>query len=97
MIRINTLNRCGTTLTIELMGYIYKREFEILRDCLKEYAEEGITEVCIVANEVRYINILLERHIINLRQLGLTLRFQQLPVFLRQALEIWGLEDWIDD
>ena len=97
MIRINTLERCGTTLTIELMGYIYKREFEILRDCLKEYAEEGITEVCIVANEVRYVNILLERNIINLRQLGLTLRFQQSPVFLRQALEIWGLEDWIDD
>ena len=97
MIRINTLERCGTTLTIELMGYIYKREFDILRDCLKEYAEEGITEVCIVANEVRYINILPERDIINLRQLGLTLRFQQLPVFLRQALEIWGLEDWIDD
>ena len=28
MIRINTLDRCGETLTIELMGYIHKTEFD---------------------------------------------------------------------
>lgn len=97
MIRINTLNRCGTTLTIELMGYINKKEFEILRDCLKEYAEDGITEVCIVANEVRSFNVILERDLIALKQLGLKLRFQQASVLLRHSLDIWGLEDWIDD
>ena len=35
MIRINTLNRCGETLTIELMGYIDKTEFAILHDFLQ--------------------------------------------------------------
>ena len=97
MIRIDTLNRCGTTLTIELMGYINRREFEILRDCLKEYAEEGITEVCIVANEVRHFNVTLERDLIALKQLGLKLRFQRVSVLLRRSLDIWGLGDWIDD
>ena len=28
MIRINTLNRCGKILTIELMGYVNKTEFD---------------------------------------------------------------------
>ena len=28
MIRINTLNRCGKTLTLELMGYINKVEVD---------------------------------------------------------------------
>ena len=97
MIRINTLDRCGETLTIELMGYINKTEFGILHDCLKGYAEEGITEVCIVANGVRSFNPLLKQDVIRLRQLGMTLRFQQLPFFLRNSLEIWGLEAWIDD
>ena len=97
MIRINTLNRCGETLTIELMGYINKTELGILHDCLQEYAEEGITEVCIVANEVRSLNPLLQQDAIRLGQLGLTLRFQQLSFFLRNSLEIWGLEAWIDD
>ena len=46
MIRINTLDRCGETLTIELMGYINKTEFAILHDCLQEYAEEGIDRRC---------------------------------------------------
>ena len=97
MIRINTLQRCGETLTIELMGYINKTELGILHDCLQEYAEEGITEVCIVANEVRNLNPLLQQDVIGLGQLGLTLRFQQLPFLLRRSLEIWGLEAWIDD
>ena len=97
MIRINTLDRCGETLTLELMGYIHKREFGILHDCLQEYAEEGITEVCIVANEVRSLNPSLKQDVIRLGQLGLTLHFQQLPFFLRNSLEIWGLEAWVDD
>ena len=41
MIRINTLNRCGETLTIELMGYINKKEFDILYDFLKSQVAEG--------------------------------------------------------
>ena len=97
MIRINTLDRCGETLTIELMGYIHKTEFGILHDCLKGYAEDGITEVCIVANEVRSLNPLLEQDVLGLGQLGLRLRFQQLPFFMRRSLQIWGLEAWIDD
>ena len=97
MVRINTLDRCGETLTIELMGYINKTELGILHDCLKEYAEEGITEVCIVANEVRNLNPLLQQDVIRLGQLGPRLRFQQLPFLLRNSLEIWGLEAWIDD
>ena len=97
MIRINTLDRCGETLTIELMGHIHKTELGILHDCLKGYVEEGITEVCIVASEVRSLNPLLKQDVIRLGQLGLTLRFQQLPFFLRRSLEIWGLEAWRDD
>ena len=97
MIRINTLNYCGETLTIELMGYINKTEFDILYDFLQSQVEEGITEVCIVANEVRSLNPLLGRDAIRLGQLGLTLRFQQLPFFIQNTLEIWGLEEWIDD
>ena len=97
MIRINTLQRCGEILTIELMGYVNKTELGILHDCLKEYAEEGITEVCIVAHEVRSLNPLLQQDVIRLGQLGLRLRFQQLPFLLRNSLEIWGLEAWIDD
>ena len=56
MVRINTLNRCGQTLTIELMGCINKTEFDILYDCLQSHVEEGVTEVCSVANEVRSLN-----------------------------------------
>lgn len=97
MIRINTLNRCGETVTIELIGYIYKKEFAILHDCLKGYAEEGITEVCIVANEVRILDPLLEQDLIGLGQLGLRLRFQQLRLSIRGMLEFWGLEAWIED
>ena len=97
MIRINTLNRCGKTLTIELMGYINKTEFDILHDFLQSQVEEGIAEVCIVANEVRSMNPFLEPEAIRLGQLGLTLRFQQAPFFLRNVLESWGLEEWIDD
>ena len=95
MIRINILQRCGGTLTIELMGYINKAEFDILYRCLKGYVEEGFTKVCIVANEVRSINPLLD--VISLGQLGLTLRFQQTSLILRLSLENWGLEEWIDD
>ena len=97
MIRIDTLNRCGTTLTIELVGYIYREEFDILHDFLKSQAEEGITEVCIVANDVRALSPLFERDAVRLAQLGLTLRFQQLPLHLKYTLECWGLEAWIDD
>ena len=97
MIRINTLNRCGETLTIELMGYINKTEFDILYDFLKSQVEEGVTEVYIVANEVRSLNPLLGREAIHLEQLGLTLRFQQLPSSIQKSLESWGLEGWIDD
>ena len=97
MIRINTLNRCGKTLTLELMGYINKTEFDILHECLQSYVEEGVTEVCIVANEVRSLNPLLGRDALRLGQLGLTLRFQQLPSSIQRSLEIWGLEEWVDD
>ena len=97
MIRINTLNRCGKTLTLELMGYINKTEFDILYECLQSHVEEGVTEVCIVANEVRSLNPLLGRDATRLGQLGLTLRFQQLPSSIQRSLGIWGLEAWVDD
>ena len=97
MVRINTLNRCGRTVTLELMGYINKTEFDILYDCLQSHVEEGVKEVYIVANEVRSISPLLERDAIRLGQLGLTLRFQQLPSSIQRSLEIWGLEEWLDD
>ena len=97
MIRINTLNRCGGTLTIELMGYINKPEFDILYEYLQSHVEEGVTEVCIVANEVRSLNPLLEREATRLGQLGPTLRFQQLAPFIQTTLGSWGLEAWIDD
>ncbi len=97
MVRINTLNRCGRTLTIELMGYINKTEFDILYECLQSHVEEGVTEVCIVANEVRSLNPLLGREATRLGQLGLTLRFQQLAPSIQSTLKSWGLETWIDD
>ena len=97
MIRINTLNRCGKTLTLELMGYINKTEFDILYECLQSQVEEGVTEVRIVANEVRSLNPLLEREANRLGQLGLTLRFQQLPSSIQRLLESWNLEAWVDE
>ena len=97
MVRINTLNRCGRTLTIELMGYINKTEFDILYECLQSHVEEGVTEVCIVANEVRSLNPLLGRDALRLGQLGLTLRFQQLAPSIQSTLKSWGLETWLDD
>ena len=97
MVRINTLNRCGRILTIELMGYINKTEFDILYECLQSHVEEGVTEVCIVANEVRSLNPLLGREATSLGQLGLTLRFQQLAPSIQSTLKSWGLETWIDD
>ena len=97
MIRINTLNRCGETLTIELMGYINRTEFAILYDFLQSQVEEEVREVCIVANEVRSLNPFLEREATRLGQLGLTLRFQQLSFSIRMVLESWSLEEWIDD
>ena len=97
MIRINTLNRCGKTVTLELMGYINKTEFDILYDCLQSHVEEGVTEVCIVANEVRSLNPLLGQDATRLGQLGPTLRFQQLAPSIQSTLESWGLEAWIDD
>ena len=97
MIRINTLNRCGEALTIELMGYINKTEFDLLYDFLQSQVAEGVAEVCIVANEVRRLNPLLKQDVIGLGQLGLRLRFQQLTFSIRNSLEIWGLEEWIDD
>lgn len=97
MIRINTLQRRGKTLSIELMGYINKTEFDLLYECMESYVEEGVQEVCIVANEVRSLNPLLERDALRLGQLGLRLRFQQLPSSIQRSLEIWGLEAWIDD
>ncbi len=97
MMRIDILNRCGTTLTIELVGYIYREEFEIMRDFLQSQAEEGVTEVCIVANDVRAFNPLLGQRMANLAQLGLRLRFQQLTLPIKYTLECWGLEAWIDD
>ena len=97
MIRINTLNRCGATLTIELMGYIHKTEFDILYDFLQAQVEEDVEEVCIVANEVRSLNPLLKRDATRLEQLGLTLHFQQLTSSIRGTLAYWGLEEWIDD
>ena len=97
MIRINTLNRCGKTLTIELMGYINETEFAILYDFLQSQVEEGVTEVLIVANEVRGLNPLLGREAVRLEQLGLTLRFRQLAAYIKYTLEYWGMEGWIDD
>ena len=97
MIRINTLNRCGKTLTLELMGYINKTELDILYDCLQSHVEDGVNEVCIVANEVRSLNPLLGQDATRLGQLGPTLRFQQLTPSIQSTLESWGLEAWIDD
>ena len=97
MIRINTLNRCGKTLTLELMGYINKTEFDILYECLQSQVEEGVTEVFIVANEVRSLNPLLGQDATRLGQLGPTLRFQQLTPSIQSTLKSWGLETWIDD
>ena len=97
MVRINTLNRCGRILTIELMGYINKTEFDILYECLQSHVDEGVREVCIVANEVRSLNPLLGREATRLGQLGLTLRFQQLVPSIQSTLKSWGLETWIDD
>ena len=97
MVRINTLNRCGRTLTIELMGYINKTEFDILYECLQSHVEEGVTEVCIVADEVRSLNPLLGREATRLGQLVPTLRFQQLAPSIQSTLKSWGLETWIDD
>ncbi len=97
MVRINTLNRCGRTLTIELMGYINKTEFDILYECLQSHVEEGVTEVCIVADEVRSLNPLLGRDATRLGQLVPTLRFQQLAPSIQSTLKSWGLETWIDD
>ena len=77
--------------------YINKTEFDILHDCIESYVEEGVREVCIVANEVRSISPLLERDVIGLGQLGLTLRFQQLAPSIQRSLENWGLQAWIDD
>ncbi|MCY4606958.1 MAG: hypothetical protein OXE49_22235 [Gemmatimonadetes bacterium] len=87
MIRINTLNRCGGTLTIELMGYINKTEFDILSDYLQSQVEEGVKEVCIVANEVRSLAPLLGRDAIRLGHLSLTLRFQQLAPSIQSTLK----------
>ena len=97
MVRINTLNRCGKTLTIELMGYINKTEFDVLYECLQSHVEEGVEEVCIVANEVRSLNPLLGRDATCLGQLGLTLHFQQLAPSIQGTLKSWGLEAWVDD
>ncbi len=97
MIRIDTLNRCGGTLTIQLAGYIAREEFGILYDFLKSQAEEGVTEVCIVANEMRSLSLFLERDATRLAQLGLKLRFQQLDSSIKNILEYWGRKAWIDD
>ena len=97
MIRINTLNRCGDTVTLELMGYINKTEFDILSDFLQSQVKEGVTKICIVANEVRSLNPLLGQDATRLGQLGPTLRFQQLTPSIQSTLESWGLEAWIDD
>ncbi len=97
MIRINTLEHCGETLTIEIMGSIDRPEFDILYDFLQSQVEEGVAEVCIVAKEVRSINPFLDQETTSLGQLGLKLRFQQLPFALKHTLEYWGLEDWVDD
>lgn len=97
MVRINILERCDETITIEFMGYINMTEFDVFRDCLKEYAEEGITEVRIMAREVMYINPWLKDEVTELGQLGLRLRFQRLSLYLRFQLKIWELEEWIDD
>ncbi len=97
MVRINILNRCGRTLTIELMGYINKTEFDILYECLQSHVEEGVTDVWIVANEVRSLNPLLGREATRLGQLVPTLRFQQLASSIQNTLKSWGLETWIDD
>ena len=64
---------------------------------MESYVEEGVREICIVANEVRSISPLLERDVIGLGQLGLTLRFQQLAPSIQRSLESWGLKAWIDD
>ena len=97
MIRINTLDRCGETLTIELMGYINRRELDIIYDFLQSQVEEGVREVCIEASEMRSFNPLLRQDVSRFGQLGLRLRFRQLTPLIRTGLELWGLEDWIDD
>lgn len=97
MVRINILDRSDATITIEFMGYINMTEFEVLRGCLKDYAEEGITEVRIVAKEVLAYSPWLKEETTGLGELGLALRFQQPHFVLRQLLKVWGLEAWIDD
>lgn len=97
MVRINILDRSDKAITIEFMGYINLTEFGVFRDCLREYAEEGITEVCIMAREVMYINPWLKEDMTALGQLGMMLRFQKLSFYLRYSLKIWGLEAWIDE
>ena len=67
------------------MGYINKTELDSLYDCLQSHVEDGIKKVCIVANEVRSTSLLLERDVINLGQLGLTLRFQRLPSSIQRS------------
>ena len=57
------------------------RSLDILYDFLQSQVAEGITEVCIVANEVRSLNPFLEPEATRLGQLGLTLRFRQLDFF----------------
>ena len=50
-----------------------------------------------MANDVRSLNPLLGRDAVCLEQLGLTLRFQQLAAFIKNTLECWGMEAWIDE
>ena len=74
-----------------------RRSSTILHDFLQSQVEEEVTEVCIVANEVRSLNSLLGQDATRLGQLGLTLRFQQLAPAIQSTLKSWGLEAWIDD
>ncbi len=97
MVRIDILERRGNTAVIEFMGYISQSELNTLYNCLKPLADEGVTEVCIVANEVRNFLPPRKRDVLRLRQLGMKLRFQQLSYSIKRVFITFGLEDWIDD
>ena len=98
MIRINTLNRCGETLTIELMGYINKTEFDILYDCLTIACRGGGN-----GGLHRGQRSAEPQSIAGARRdpFGTTGPDVALPATrsfsIQMALESWGLEAWIDD
>ena len=90
MIRINTVRRYGSTVTLELMGHMGKTELLILRDCLQSHGGDGVREVHIIARELRSLDPTLRRDALSLRQLGLRVGFEQLSPSVQNTLRGWG-------